>query len=85
MNTSTINSLFDESLGGKPGKNVPRNVRKDVAYLWPLALFILTIAAAVPACFWLGRQYDSKSMFYICLITGLLILTTGAFIFLKRD
>lgn len=85
MNTSTINSLFDESLGGKPGKNVPRNVRKDVAYLWPLILFILTIAASFSACFWFGSQYNPRSMFYIYLIAGLLILTTGAFFFLKRD
>ena len=72
--TKKIDSIYDESLGGKP-KDKPitiYNMRSDASWLIYL-LFLLFLL--IPAAIWMFYKGDSVGVYYVYLLLALFILT----------
>ncbi|MGN0872642.1 MAG: hypothetical protein ACI4UV_15760 [Victivallales bacterium] len=78
MKKKTIDSIYDESLGGKPQEKptTAYDMRSDASWLIYLLflLFLLTPAAA-----WMLYNGDPSGVYYVYLLLALFILTAATF------
>ena len=85
MKKKVIDSIYDESLGGKPreekikaipGKNPAEdyNMRSDASWLIYL-LFLLFLL--IPAALWILYTGDPSGVYYVYLILALFLLTAA--------
>ena len=78
-----IDSIYDESLGGKP-KEKPTtayNMRSDAC--WLIYLIVLLVLL-IPAAIWILYEGDPAGVYYIYLILALFILMIATFYCIMR-
>lgn len=78
MKKKVIDSIYDESLGGKPQEK-PENaykMRSDASWLIYLIVLLLLL---IPASVWMLCQGDPSGIYYIYLLLALFLLTFATF------
>ena len=85
MKPDTLNSVYDESLGGKPHKNIA-GVKSRRINFFPilLILFLLTVFSGLIFCLWMTTQHSMREIYYFWLIEILFSITGATLFLLKR-